>query len=135
MSLGRDAFGYMEPSGLPGANPYYAQCGVCRFWRIAPLPGRCALFGPTIPVRGADSCNLFVPGTADGAAVRADVTPAEAGFVRRAVQCQRCRFYAAGDAARGRCRLFAALNASETNVFDLDPAVKAEGCCNAQLPR
>jgi len=126
----RDAFLYLEPVA-PGMDLYFAQCGRCRWWKPG-LPGRCAILGPALLVNGSDSCGLFVPGAAGAERVEASVTPLAAGFVRRPVRCENCRFATQGATV---CGLFDRLNRTLPDTFDLDTRITPQGCCNSNTPK
>jgi len=99
------------------------------------LRGTCSLHGQNIPVDDDDSCGLFVPGTYDPSEKKhsqPSVTPAESGLVDRQVRCENCAYF---EADESECELFETLNECHPDMFLLDPNVKPDGCCNAQVPR
>jgi hypothetical protein len=77
-----------------------------------------------------DACGMFTPGTfKPGDRIAASVTPKEAGFVKRAVRCEHCRF--GGE----NCQLYIKLNRELPEVFNLETAIKPRACCNLQTPK
>lgn len=137
---GRDIFLYMDPTG---AKKSFAQCGACRLF----VPGQkgkkgaCVIHGADLAVDEDDSCGLFVAWGTDGpeeATRKAQtgelqggnskaVTPAESGFVRREVQCGRCKHF---EEEKSSCEFFAFLNKTAPSDFKLDTKVNEHGCCN-----
>lgn len=119
--IDRSAFIYLDPKG---DKTQFAQCGTC----VAFLPGkkRCKFFSDTDKVVANASCGLYVHGkpTDDQKIINA-VTPADAGYVLGQVRCENCTWY-----VDKKCELFVKLNKAMPDVFDLDPAVDAQGCCN-----
>lgn len=126
--VGRAAFLYMEPKE---DEPEFAQCSTCALWDGE---DRCALFGDGFEVKGSDTCGFYVPGSPGTLTRKVEerVTPEVAGFERRPVRCENCVSFDRKDSA---CQLFEALNEALPDHFDLDPKVKAQGCCNANRPR
>jgi len=123
MKITRDAFLFMT-----GDVADFAQCSACR--DFAKDRKRCAILGPKFEVAGGDSCGLFVEGTYPaGYPVRKLVTPDEAGFVRRKVRCENCKF------GGSKCALYVMLNKKFPAVFDLEEAIDPRDCCNANTPK
>ncbi len=125
--IDRSAFLYMDPVGSNASE--FGQCGSCRFG----VEGRCVLLGHDVDK--GDSCGLYVHATEeDSPAVpeeREYVSDRDAGYVRREVRCENCKFF---DPDEGDCELFEMLNNLRPETFDLDEKVEARGCCNAQTP-
>ena len=120
--LDRSAFIYLDPRGKN-----FAQCGSCYLF----LPGkkRCAIFSPDDVVVANASCGLYVKGTPhDDQEIINSVTPEQAGYVLGQVRCENCSWF---DKSSSTCGLFETLNKSHKDIFNLDPEVAAEGCCNA----
>ena len=128
MKIKRDAFLYMDPKG---DKSKFAQCGTCMMF----TGSTCTIIGPDVKITAEMSCNLYVHGKPmpeeKGHEMKL-VTPEEAGLVDRKVRCENCEY---GDASRLKCVLFEKLNKELSESFDLDPNIKAQGCCNAQVPR
>lgn len=149
--IGRDAFVFLLPPTAEEAEDF-AQCGPCRMFVPGSYldsrsgSGRCVIHGSDTEVDEDDSCGLFVPwptGEADEGVIRAhaaelmkdvpgSVTPEESGLVSRQVQCHRCRFEE-NDATK--CGLFAELNRTLPEKFDLDTKIEPHACCNAQMAK
>lgn len=120
----RDAFIY-----LSSTSKEFAQCGMC--WLFNAEKERCAILGPTFKVDDDDSCCLFVKGEpVKNQPIIARITPKNAGFVKRRVRCENCKF---GD--DNKCKLYKMLNEKFPDVFDLDEKIEPRACCNAQTPR
>lgn len=119
MKITRAAFLYLSPKE---PRNQFADCQTCRLYlraikRCAILPG---------PVQPEDSCGLYIHGKPND---RQPMTPRvvtreEAGFVTGPVRCENCAY--GGD----HCRMFAALNATLPQMFDLDETIDPKGCCN-----
>lgn len=124
MKLDRSTFLYLEPHG---AGRDFAQCATCELFRKG---NRCAILGPDVPVYPDSSCGFYIPGKPDDDECRKTFTPAEVGLVHRQVRCENCISYEGGT-----CELFAALNKSLPEQFNLDTSVKPRACCNAQRPK
>lgn len=128
--VSRDAFLYLPPK--PPLDQF-AQCSTCFMWTGSQRQ-RCTIHGPAVPVTGDMSCGFYIHGEPMLEMARKEVTrvrPEESGLVKRAVRCEDCRFF---HATVSRCHLFDRLNRVLPDVFDLDPAVHPQGCCNAQTP-
>ena len=122
----RDAFLYLEPKGKD-----FAQCVTCRMW-TGPDGNTCSIMGKT-KVTGDMSCGLYVNGKPSSnlkGKEQSNVTPEQAGLVKRKVRCENCRSF-----DNGVCMLFKTLNDSNTELFDLDEKVNVQGCCNAQMSK
>lgn len=128
MKITRDAFLYLDPRG-PKAR--FAQCATCRDWVSGDR--RCVIIGPRTMVSGTMSCGFYVHGKPQppGTTTTARVTPEEAGLVDREVRCENCVHFSS---RVDECELFRLLNKEHGDIFDLDIAVDAHGCCNAQEP-
>jgi hypothetical protein len=125
----RSAFLYLGPRE---PRETHAQCETCRHW-TGPEDQHCSLFGSGTTVQAGDTCGLYthaMEGQPIPEPLEANVSPYEAGFERRQVRCENCRYFF----PRGECRLFMALNESLPGMFDLDTRVDAFGCCNANMP-
>lgn len=148
----RDAFIYLEPK-TAAQKEYFAQCGPCRMfvpekYLDGKLIGdRCIIHGSTVRLDADDSCGFMVPWPnpdkpnpnvmKDHAEellkmIPGSVTPDESGLVDRRVQCHRCRF---ADAGAKKCGLYEKLNKTLPHMFDLNPEITPNSCCNAQTPR
>jgi hypothetical protein len=94
--------------------------------------GLCSIHGPSVPITAQMSCGLYVHGEPAGGqmALVAAVTPEESGLVDREVRCENCTFFSGQS-----CGLYDKLNGVLPDIFDLDVAVQAKGCCNGQSPR
>jgi hypothetical protein len=115
------AFLYMSPKP-PHAK--FAECGTCVHFR--PESKLCALFRDTDQVAPQMSCGLYAHGAPEESQpCRAAVTPEVAGLVDGPVRCRHCAWY------DGACGLYATFVEKLPDVFDLDPEVDADGCCNA----
>lgn len=130
MKIKRDAFLYMDPSGKNQAK--FGQCATCRM--AVPIKGkmRCSILD--IEVGGNDSCGMYTPGPhnpSEAQHISKDVSPKDAGYVRRQVRCENCKFFDPDD---GDCELFEMLNLYHPTIFDLEEMVDPRGCCNAQTP-
>ena len=125
----RDAFLFMR-SRKPQKD--FAQCASCSHF----IRGKkqCEWFSESDEVKADDSCGLYVPGENSTGKPLALVSPKEAGFVDRKVQCRNCRFFDPNDEPQTHCDLFSQLNLLLPNVFDLDRYVDEHDCCNAQTP-
>ena len=120
--INRSAFLYMDPKE-PAEE--FAQCGTCYNWK--PESRRCKYFSDDDEVLGSMSCGLYAHGTpSERQPVIEATTPEEAGAVNTAVRCENCSWF-----GNGECGLFKLLMARLPDTFDLDPAVDAQGCCNA----
>lgn len=148
----RDAFIYLEP-GTAALAEDFAQCGPCRMfvpeeYLDGKLIGdRCIIHGSKVAIDDDDSCGFMVPWpTKDGKPnaevvkqhaaellkmIPGSVNPAESGLVSRRVQCHRCRFAKKGVT---ECGLYAELNSTLPDYFDLDTDITRNSCCNAQTP-
>lgn len=123
--IDRSAFIYLDPQGK---KEEFAQCGTC----VAFLPGkkRCGYFGKNDEVVANASCGLYVHGKPhDDQPIINAVTPKEAGYVLGQVRCENCTWY-----VNSKCELFEKLNQQLPDIFDCDPAVDAQGCCNGWQP-
>lgn len=121
--IGRWAFLYMEPRS--SSTKDFAQCGTCQLF----MPGkeRCGIFGKDDVVKAEASCGLYLQGQPrDDQPVQAIVTPEEAGYVEAKVRCENCGWF-----KDGKCGLFAMLDESFPDTFDLKSKVSPTGCCNA----
>lgn len=128
MAITRDAFLYMDPKAPMGA---FGQCSTCKMW----TGHTCEILGPNFPVAGSDSCGLYVHKLSvkgEDSRTEMNISPQEAGFVRRQVRCENC---AAFRLLASRCHLFERLNQALPDLFRLDPMVDPQGCCNAQQPK
>jgi len=126
MKVTRDAFLYLDPKP---PQHRFAQCGTCRMF--LPVRRLCAVIG--VKVAATDSCGFYVHGLpTESQPVAKSVTAKEAGLVSRPVRCENCTFFRAQEK---RCHLYYELNEILPDIFDLDVAVDAKGCCNAQIPR
>jgi len=120
--IDRSAFIYLEPKG---SGRDFAQCKTC--FMFMPGKERCGIFGRDDRVIADASCGLYVKGEpSDDQEIRGSVTPKAAGYVEGQVRCENCSWY-----VNGECELFAMLSQRMPDAFDLDPNVKAKGCCNA----
>ena len=123
--IDRSAFIYLDPQGN---KKEFAQCGTC----VAFLPDkkRCAFFGKNDEVVANASCGLYVHGKPhDDQPIINAVTPKDAGYVLGQVRCENCTWY-----VDKKCELFEKLNESLPDIFDCDPDVDAQGCCNGWQP-
>jgi hypothetical protein len=119
----RDAFIY-----LSSKDKDFAQCGTC--WLFNPQRERCVILGPDFKVEADDSCTFYLQGEPEKDLELVNrVTPKDAGFVRREVRCENCKY------GGNRCQLFEMLNNKLPDVFDLDTKIEPRACCNAQTPR
>jgi hypothetical protein len=117
----RDVFLYAEHGD--------SQCGTCRWW-TGPKKNRCAILGTRLKVDADDSCSMYVSGAPNpDQPIQESMTPAEAGFVTRKVQCQRCKSF---DPDGFTCGFYTMLNDLAPDKFDLDERVAPMGCCTAQ---
>jgi len=128
----RDALLFMKARG-PNKGKF-AQCITCIHFLID--QGLCRLQRDKDDVDGDDSCGSYYPGepTKGEEKPLGNSTPAELGFVKRLVQCRRCRFFDPDSEARKHCDLFTQLNRMMPNVFNMDRYVDDFDCCNAQSP-
>lgn len=135
MRVKRDAFLYMEPTGL---GTLFAQCAKCMMWTgntVGKNPQRCHIHGENKLVTGDMTCGIYVQGKPmpDGPIMKS-VTPEESGLERRAVRCRNCRYmHLAG--LTHHCKLYEVLNLALPREFDLDTKIKPAGCCNANRAR
>lgn len=118
----RSAFIYLDPRGKN-----FAQCGSC--YQFLPGKKRCAIFSNNDEVVANASCGLYIKGTPhDDQEIINSVTPEQAGYVLGQVRCENCSWF---KPEQSTCDLFAQLNKTNKDIFDLDTEVSAEGCCNA----
>ena len=118
----RDAFLYLD-----GHSDDFAQCGTCVFGH-----DHCAIMGGGKVSAKRGSCGYYIlAGTAHtvGHPI-AHLTREQTGYVERRVRCENCQYYS----NTSTCRLFERLNKRFPDIFDLDPQVRMQGCCNAQVP-
>lgn len=148
----RNAFLYLEPK-TTSQREDFAQCGPCRMFVPEKLlegkliGDRCIIHGSTVVIDEDDSCGFMVPWPnpdkpntqvmKDHAEellkmIPGSVTPDESGLVDRRVQCHRCRFT---DNRAVKCGLYENLNKTFPYMFDLNPEITPNSCCNAQTPR
>jgi len=142
----REAFIYLAPKKRDDVD-MFAQCGSCRMFVpfVEHFKGsRCIIHGSKKVVDEDDSCGFYVDWpTPDGKPnaqvvsdhakelaknIQGSVTPAESGFVDDRVQCHRCEWF---DARKTKCRLYDELTETLPEMFDCDPAVEKNACCNA----
>lgn len=123
----RAAFLYLEPKG---DEPRFAQCETCNKFSgsrcMDPLGGRMVTKGTT--------CGFYAPGEYKKIEPQSVVTPEEAGLYVGEVRCENCDYIDGEDGRRPLCGLYAMLNEELPEVFDLDPKIKPQGCCNAWIP-
>ena len=125
----RDAFLYLDPTGDSILDARFAQCGTCKEFLA---DDTCFVFGSKVVAEA--SCGLYIPGaadpdwTSDGTQY---VSPTAAGYVVRDVRCENCYYF---DATHSLCGLFVDLNRARPDVWNLNPFVHRQGCCNAQTP-
>jgi hypothetical protein len=122
--IGRWAFIYLEPK-TPEMAKDFAQCSSCQLF----LPGkqRCAIFSYTDVVKANASCGLYINGKPhDNQKIQSQVTPEQAGYVEAQVRCENCSWYKSGT-----CDLFATLDKTLPDTFELGSTVSPKGCCNA----
>lgn len=121
--IGRWAFLYMEPT--PSQAKEFAQCSTCQLF----MPGkeRCGIFGKDDVVKANASCGLYLHGKPnDDQPIQGIVTPKDAGYVEGQVRCENCTWYKGS-----KCELFAKLDETMPDTFNLGSKVDAKGCCNA----
>jgi len=124
--LKRDAFLYLDPESYN--QDQFAQCNTCRDWITG--DNRCVIHAKDVEVPGSASCGFYIVGVPQvaGTPTIGSVTSEESGLVDRPVRCENCKWFAD---EYGECNFFAKLNVYLPEVFDLDTAVDAKGCCNA----
>ena len=131
--LDRSVFLYSEPTDKTYGKPEdYAQCKSC-FIFTGEERKRCYVLGKKLEVEGVDTCAQYIngePHTEFAGKEYEALTPKEAGFEKRLVQCHRCYWYT----DFGLCGFFAKLNLKYPEIFDLKTSVNNHGCCNAQTP-
>lgn len=127
--IDRTAFIYMDPR--EDKLDQFSQCGTCRMFSGS----RCSLHGPDVAVDAGDSCGLYSPGEfVEGEeehimpSVRAD----ESGLVSAQVRCENCAHFSS---TLQKCGLYATLNRTLPETFDLRERVHPKGCCNAWVDR
>lgn len=120
----RSAFIYLEPK-TEAQEEDFAQCGSCGMF--IPDAQRCWLFGADDEVVANASCGLYINGEPSNDQEPSNkVTPEAAGYNLGQVRCENCKWFTGAE-----CDLFKMLNDQLPNVFDMEPAVDAYGCCNA----
>lgn len=90
---------------------------------------RCAWMGGR-RVSALGSCGTY--GEYDGVyapEVIANLSEKTLGYVVRKVRCENCRFGEDG------CRAYKELNQRAPELFNCDPNIKPQACCNAQKPK
>ena len=151
--IGRDAFLFLKPKST-AQKPDFAQCGPCRMfvpeeYLQGKLKGdRCIIHGSRVEIDDDDSCGFMCAWpTPDGKPVKkviedhagellkmipGSVTPEDSGLVSQRVQCHRCKFEKGNSSV---CGLYQQLNKTFPDIFDCDPAIERNTCCNAQKPK
>lgn len=122
MKIKRDAFLYLD-----GTDSRFAQCGTC-------VTGynTCKIMGNTRVSVEYGSCGFYIRGRAVLTLAIANLTKTQTGYVERRVRCENCKFF---NYPRSGCRLFASLNKTDPEIWDLDDRVSPHGCCNAQTAK
>lgn len=121
MKIKRDAFLYLD-----GTDSRFAQCGTCVLGY-----SHCRIMGNKAVSAENGSCCLYMRGRSVLTMAIANLTKAQVGYVERQVRCRNCKWFISPN----RCGLYAKLNRSDPDTWDLDDKVIPLGCCNAQSPR
>lgn len=122
-----------------GDEHCFAQCETCRLW-TGDEHKTCMILGKDQSVVGHGSCDLYVNGKPHPdwhGHEEARMTAEEAGYVERDVRCENCTAFKPSqeDEEHGKCKMFAALNKSNPEIFNLEVRVYPFACCNAQQPK
>ncbi len=134
--IDRSSFLYVQPTTKSYGDPKdYAQCKTCMMW-TTDKGLTCTIHGSkeVLEVFGPDTCAWYVNGKPMPSMIgkeHVSVTVEQSGFERRLVQCHRCYWYSS---TLGLCGLYVKLNQKFPRIFDLDPSVHKNGCCNSQAP-
>lgn len=123
--IDRSAFLYLSPATK---DHTFAQCGSCCFFM--PKKQQCSIFSDDIKVIAKASCGLYIHGKPnDQQPVTAQVTSKEAGYVETSVRCENCHWV-----REKTCNLYATLNQSLPDIFDLNTDIEDQACCNGFQP-
>ena len=125
----RSSFLYFHPIAVDPRE--FAQCGTCQ--NYVPDDDRCVLLSSDFEVNEEDACNMYLPGqTAPETAPKFELwTPDVVGFYRGNVRCENCVYFSDQD---NLCGFYKILNQQLPSLFDCDPNVQPQGCCNAFTP-
>jgi len=98
--IDRSAFLYLDPKGV---KHLFAQCATCMMatsdYRKGATVGRCTILGKDFEIHLKEgTCCFYVhgdPHTEMRGKEKPHVTPKEAGYEKRKVRCENCKFYKA----------------------------------------